>query len=243
MWRVAALCFLAVLSADARARADNQEDALHLLDEGVALFQANDLAAAREAFARARDLVPDKANPYRWLGLVDARLGHCQDAIDELETFLKRVPVTDTRAIEAITVRDRCRAELQPKVGTLIVDSTPSGVEVRIDDPDKPALGTTPFRAELPVGSHLVYLRGRELQPAVKSITVGRNETMRIDVTLQAAPVVAPVAPPVEKKRSKLWIVGVAVGAAAAAALAVGLGVGLAGGHSPDTVLMPVRAQ
>src|SRR6516165_11792935 len=94
---------VALLVAMGVAHADNAADALIELDRGVALFQNNDLPAAREAFVKARDLVPDKANPYRWLGLVDARLGRCKEAIDELEVFLKRVPLNDTRAIEAIT--------------------------------------------------------------------------------------------------------------------------------------------
>jgi hypothetical protein len=239
------------------ARADNAADALIELDRGIALFQNNDLTAAREAFVKARDLVPEKANPYRWLGLVDARLGRCKEAIDELEVFLKRAPLNDTRAIEAITVRDRCKDELQPKLGTLIVDSTPPGAEVRIDNPDAPAAGKTPFRAELGVGSHLVFLMGPGFQQTVKSVAIGRNETVRLDLTLQvqpasAAPATAPVAPavaaappPTTKKKSKLWAIigGVVVGVVAVAALGAGLGVGLSGGKSADTQLPPVSAR
>jgi hypothetical protein len=241
------------------ARADDVSTALGELDRGVALFQSGDLTAARAAFARARDLVPDKANPYRWLGLVDARLGRCAEAIQELDEFVRRVPTNDTRAVEAITIRDRCKEELQPKVGTLVIESTPPGAEVHLDEPEAPA-GVTPYRNDaVPVGSHVVYLHKPGYRALEKSVRVGRNETVRLDLALSAEPTPSPSpspspsvvltppstqppAPTVEKRKSKLWIIGVVAGAVAVAGLGVGLGIGLSG-HSNETVLPPLKSQ
>ena len=94
------------------ARADNVSEALTVLDRGVALYKAGDLPAARAEFVAAHNLVPDKPNPFRWLGLVDARLGRCKDAVDELTHFLQLISADDPRAVEAIAVRDACKSEL-----------------------------------------------------------------------------------------------------------------------------------
>ncbi len=229
-----------LLLLPALARADATSDALALLDRGVALMQAGDLAAARDHFDKARALVPDKANPYRWLGLVDARLNRCAEAVQELDTFLGKVPPSDARAIEAITVRDRCKEELSPKVGTLVIDSTPSGAEVRLDDAAQPS-GLTPFRDEhVAVGSHVVALHKDGFRPLTHVITVQRGATLELTLSLQPEPAATATAPapapapvvtarPVEhKRRSRAWIAGVVVGAVAVLAIGVGLGVGLA---------------
>src|SRR5262249_58361569 len=106
-----------------------------LLDEGIKQFNNGELQEARDAFSRARELVPDKANPYRWLGLVDARMGRCDEAIKELEIFLQKVPPNDQRVAEAVTLRDRCRENMQPRTGGLEVTTRPGGAEVRLEDP------------------------------------------------------------------------------------------------------------
>src|SRR5438045_1364790 len=94
------------------ARADSSRDSLKLLDKGIALFKAGDFAAARELFAQAHDRAPDKPDPYCWLGLADARLNRCADAMFELQTFVRRVPPDDARVAEAVAVRDQCKEEL-----------------------------------------------------------------------------------------------------------------------------------
>src|SRR5260370_31219791 len=68
----------------------NQAEAQRILTEGVQLMDSGHLAEAREKFARVRELLPDKANPYRLLGVVDFRLNRCQDAIQQLDTFLDK---------------------------------------------------------------------------------------------------------------------------------------------------------
>ena len=188
MREVGALFSLVVLLA-APAHADKQEDALRLLDEGVALFNAGELEAARTALIKARDLVPEKANPYRWLGLVDARLGRCADAVEELGVFLTRVAPEDPRAAEAVALRDRCRDELKPKLGTLVVDSTPTGAEVRLDVAGSPPVGVTPYRNDaLAAGNHVVFVGKPGFVGAAQGVAINRGETVQVQIVLQEAP-------------------------------------------------------
>src|SRR5262249_14838729 len=133
---------------------------------------------ARAAFERARSLLPDKPNAYRWLGLTDARLGRCQDAVANLDSFLGRVPSTDPRVAEVQMVRERCQEELHPKGGTLVIESTPSGAEVTIDDRGGPSLGRTPYRVTaLAMGTHKVRLRKPGYADLEKTVQLGQGET------------------------------------------------------------------
>ncbi len=220
-----------ILLLPTAALADKAQDALKLLDEGIKQFNAGDLPEARDSFSRARDLVPDKANPYRWLGLVDARMGRCGDAIKELEIFLQKVPPNDPRAAEAVTLRDRCREDLQPRVGGLSVETTPSGAEVRLDDSAAPPSGVTPYRNDaLPAGNHVVFVHKGGYQEAMKGVAITPRETTRVELKLVPLAGSAPVVeneplelPQRPKKKKPYWVAGVVVGVLAAAGIAVGL--------------------
>jgi hypothetical protein len=234
----------------ARARADRAGDALGLLDKGIAQFNAGQLHEARESFARARDLVPEKANPYRWLGLVDARMGRCADAVKELDTFLAKVPPSDGRVAEAVTLRDRCKDELVPRLGTLVVESVPPDAEVRLDDANAPAAGKTPYRNEaVPAGNHALFVRKSGYEAVTRGVALAQKETVRVELTLKPEAVVAGTAPPVapplakaDRPKKRYWIAGVVVGVVAAAALGVGLGVGLTQSSSADNTLPAIDA-
>jgi hypothetical protein len=224
--RVALLLLVA-----ATAHAEKSDDALKLLDEGINAFQAGKLPEAEHAFTKARDLVPDKPNPHRWLGLVLAREGKCSQAVWELESFIRRVPPSDPRSVEAVTLRDRCKAELKPRFGALVVESTPSVADVRLDDAAGPVVGSTPYRSEaVPAGNHLVFVQKPGFQQAAKGVAITDGAITRVQ--LQLAPEAAPVAAATtedapKKKAPRYWIYGVVGGAVLAVALGVGLGVGL----------------
>jgi hypothetical protein len=229
-----ALAFLFLLPATALA--DKAQDALKLLDEGIKQFNSGDLPEARESFSRARDLVPDKANPYRWLGLVDARMGHCGDAIKELEIFLQKVPPGDSRAAEAITLRDRCREDLQPRTGGLDVTSRPGGAEVRLEDPASAPVGVTPYHSDaLPAGNHVVFVKKGGYQEMTRGVAITPRESARVELTLVPLPGQTPVAdndmvedlPQRPRKKKPYWVAGLVVGILAAGGIAVGLGIGL----------------
>ena len=199
--------------------ADAAKQAQALLDDGVALFKAGDLERARVALSRASLLVPDKPNPYRWIGLVETRLGHCQAALVAFDAFLLRVQPGDQRTIEVVTLRDRCRAELEPKVGTLIVQTTPPGADVRLLAAGDPSLGHTPIEnTEMPAGSHILVVRKPGYVEISRGVSVAEKEVVRLDLVLQPVP---------QPRRRRYWIIGAVLGPLAAVGLGVGLGVGL----------------
>lgn len=95
------------------ARADNSAEALKFIDVGVSFYKAGDLEAAHSSFVRARDLAPDKPGPYRWLGLTQAKLGRCAEAVESLDKFISGIHPNDPRIPEATAARDTCKAVLQ----------------------------------------------------------------------------------------------------------------------------------
>jgi cytochrome c-type biogenesis protein CcmH/NrfG len=101
-----------IIALQLNAYADPKEDeALRRLDRGIAAFDAKDFATAEREFTAAHDLVPDKANPYRWLALAEIQLGDCQSAVEHIEGFLSRVPATDERVAEMTRWREFCRRQ------------------------------------------------------------------------------------------------------------------------------------
>jgi hypothetical protein len=91
------------------ALADPLESAAQaLVDEGLAKWEQGDLVAARALFAHARDVLPDKPNPYRLLALIDSKLGHCPAAVLEADRFLALTPADDHRRAELEAVRAQC---------------------------------------------------------------------------------------------------------------------------------------
>jgi len=99
----------------------NDAEALEHLDRGVAAYRAGRLAVAHDELESARKLVPERANPYRWLALTDAALGDCSTALFDIESFLSRVPAGDDRVKEMVQLRERCILDVrakQPAAGT-----------------------------------------------------------------------------------------------------------------------------
>jgi hypothetical protein len=107
MWRFAAVALL----IPAVARADRLEtEALGHLDRGVAAYRLADYPTARRELDAAIELVPDRANPYRWRALTELAQHDCTNALVDIESFLSRVPADDDRIGELATARDRCVA-------------------------------------------------------------------------------------------------------------------------------------
>jgi hypothetical protein len=103
---MALVCVLA-----STVHADPLESAAQaLVDSGLREWERGDLPAARALFAHARDVLPDKPNPYRLLALIDSKLGHCAAAVLEAERFLALTPPDDRRRGEIVAVRESCTA-------------------------------------------------------------------------------------------------------------------------------------
>lgn len=96
---------------------DTADTALVHLDRGVAAFNAKDFHHALTELQLAHDLMPDKANPYRWLALTEIQLGDCASAQGHIDGFLSRVPPSDPRVAEMVRWREFCRRERAPAAG------------------------------------------------------------------------------------------------------------------------------
>jgi len=97
------------------ASAPVETEALGHLDRGVAAYRAGDYALAEHELRTAQQLVPDRANPYRWLALTEAALGECPAALVDIESFLSRIAAGDPRVAEMVQLRQHCVLELHAK--------------------------------------------------------------------------------------------------------------------------------
>jgi tetratricopeptide (TPR) repeat protein len=94
---------------------DPEQAALGRLHRGIELYEGGDFRAARDEFAAAQALAPSRANPYRWLGMAEAKLGRCDAADGALDAFVRLVPEGDPRRAEALAARTACHdAERSP---------------------------------------------------------------------------------------------------------------------------------
>jgi len=107
---VAVTVLLVALAGHARADEGEDQALLHI-DRGVAAFHAREYTRAHREFEAAHQLVPDRANPYRWLALTEMQLGDCAQAVGNIAEFEKRVPAEDARLAELIRLRVLCERE------------------------------------------------------------------------------------------------------------------------------------
>ncbi len=187
-----------------RAGADDLRTAQQHLDAGVALYGAGNFADARVELAAAQVLAPDKPNPYRWLALVDVRLGDCASALVHIESFAARVAADDARLGELVRLRDQCRS-----IGHIRVVSSPTGATVRVDQRATPMM--TPADLALSVGSHVIVVG----KPGFESVTqTVEAHAAGVDEAMFTLPVAAVAEP---HHRWWLWTtIGVGVVAIAA---------------------------
>jgi hypothetical protein len=149
---VASIVAAALLAAMPAAAEPAEDAALAHLDRGVAAYRSRDFARAHDELLEASRLAPDRPNPYRWLALAEVELDDCQSALINIEAFLSRVPIGDTRIPELVALRDRCL-----RTGKVTIESTPGGAAIRVDD--GPVIAHTPARRlVMPVGEHTVTL-------------------------------------------------------------------------------------
>lgn len=118
------------LLVPAVAHADRLDsEALGHLDRGVAAYRLADYPTARRELDAAVELVPDRANPYRWRALTELAQHDCATAVVDIESFLSRVPAGDERIAELATARDRCVASTRVAVASPAPAPRPPHVE------------------------------------------------------------------------------------------------------------------
>jgi tetratricopeptide (TPR) repeat protein len=101
------IVFALILMA-APAWAAPEDDALAHLDRGISAYRLGDYPTARRELDAAIELVPDRANPYRWRALIELAQHDCPNAVVDVESFLSRAPAGDDRVAELTAQRDRC---------------------------------------------------------------------------------------------------------------------------------------
>ncbi|MDB4956676.1 MAG: hypothetical protein JWO36_4245 [Myxococcales bacterium] len=196
-----------VLMASSAQAGGIEDNALEHLDRGVAAYHAGDYPLAHRETELARDLVPDKPNPYRWLALIEDQQADCKRALVNVESFLSRVPKDDPRVAEIIAVRDKCANS-----GALRIGTTPSGAAIRIDGS---LVGTSPYRGlAMRSGPHLIAAEKAGFEAAAQSIIIKAAEETAIDFRLTAH----------RKSITREWWFWTAVGAVAITAAGVTYG-------------------
>jgi len=131
MLRFALLALLVPASADAD-RVDSE--ALGHLDRGVAAYKLADYTTARRELDAAVELVPDRANPYRWRALTELAQHDCATAVVDIESFLSRVPAGDERVAELTAARDRCVAGVRVAPQPVAVAAPPPPHEAKLHE-------------------------------------------------------------------------------------------------------------
>lgn len=179
--RAIVLAIAVACAATVPARADDVEArALQHLERGVAAYRKGEFKVAHHELQAAHELVPDRANPYRWLALTEIQLGDCASALPNIDAFLSRVPPDDGRVAEMTRWRELCS-----RTGTLRVTSTPSGVNLRLDGA---IVGTSPFRSlSLRSGRHELVAEHPGHRTARRTIEVAAGSELAVHLTLPRA--------------------------------------------------------
>jgi hypothetical protein len=220
--RVVVASILVLQLVGQTAHADVAKDAAQLhLDRGITAFRAGDFTLAHRELTAARDLVPHKPNPHRWLALTEVQLGDCAKALASIDAFTTRVPTDDPRLAELVRLRELCA-----RTGVLAVTSTPPQAALRIDGA---VVGTTPYRGlSMRAGSHVIVAEKPGFVAASRSIIVpaGGELAVRLDLAPSTAPIT---------RRWWFW-------AATAGALAIaGTVIYFATSDDPPTLLPPIQ--
>lgn len=206
--------------AGAPERAPTEVAAQRHLDRGIAAFQRGEYSVALRELGAARDLVPHKPNPYRWLALAEIQLGDCVHAVANIDAFVSRAPPGDARLSELGRLRELCQ-----RTGILQVTATPEAT-LRIDGA---IVGKTPFRAlSMRAGAHRVAAERPGFVTASRSVvvTAGRELTVHLELS-----------PPSQPMTRRWWFWTIAAGSA----LAAGTIVFLVAGGDDDARLPPIH--
>lgn len=180
---ICALGSVGAAHADDAASAQRAAAQVHL-DRGIAAFRAGDFTRALRELDAAVDLVPDKPNPYRWRALAHVQLGHCAEAIANIDAFVARVPAGDERLAELERLRVLCA-----RTGTLAVTSSPPGVALSLDGA---RVGATPFRTgSIRAGDHVLAAEHPGFRALSRAIVVPAGG--QLDVTLDLEPARRPL--------------------------------------------------
>ncbi len=203
-WLVASILVATVGARPVGADA-TEATALFHLQRGVAAFERGDYLTARDELTIANRLVPERANPYRWLALTAVQLGDCQAARGHADAFLRRAAADDPRAPELIRLRELCL-----RTGALTVTSTPDHAELRLDGV---VVGATPYVSRsLAAGAHTLRADHPGRASATRTVLVPSGGALTVALRLPAPP---------RPLYRRWWVWAAVAGTAAAATTAI----------------------
>jgi len=203
-WLVASILVATVGAAPVAADATDATALFHLR-RGVAAFERGDYLTARDELTIASKLVPERANPYRWLALTAVQLGDCQAARVHAEGFLGRAAPDDPRAPELTRLRELCE-----RTGALTVTSTPDHAELRLDGV---VVGTTPYVTRaLSAGAHTLRADHPGRASATRTVLVPSGGELTVALRLPA---------PARPLYRRWWVWAAVAGTAAIATTAI----------------------
>lgn len=217
------------------APAPKPGEAKGLFTEGEKKFAAGDFAGALADFEASNTAKPAPATQ-RLIALSLDKLERYPDAVAAYEKFIADNPPKMEGEVEEASKRV---AEIKAMPGKVLVETTPPGASVVIDDAETPYETVTPVEIELAPGKHTLLIGAEGYENTTQEIEVGYASKQQVTAELvqippppppvvaEEPPPPAPAAPePPPEPRSK--VPAFVTGAVAIAAAGVGTGFGIA---------------
>jgi tetratricopeptide (TPR) repeat protein len=178
--RLAALTGVLAVAGLARAEPD-KSTAQRLKDLGAQAMSRSDFTLALEYFNSAYRAYPSAKLLYN-IGLALDGAGRLPEAIDTYRRFFGEAGA-DTPA-EARQYAQKRAAELERRVGTLLVGRQPADAEVSLDEESAPLVAEQPVRV-MP-GAHTLHATRAGHEPLNLSVEVRAGEEKRVELVLRA---------------------------------------------------------
>jgi hypothetical protein len=180
------LALFFAVPCEARAQAPSppeqrvRDEARQRFDRGLTLYNAGDDVGALAEFQLAHKLTGHPVVLYN-LALVQARLGHSAEALDNLER-LRALP-KEALGVEASARAGALYEEQLARVGFLEIKSTTRGALIQLDNVDVARTPSPPLR--ITAGTHFVSVSAAGHEPRHLKVTVaGRaREVLEIELT------------------------------------------------------------
>jgi hypothetical protein len=147
-----------------------------LFAEGQKALDAGDVQAAKDAFGRAYDTLPNAAVLLK-IAECKHRLSDEHGAVEALERYLSERPDAPDRAAV-----DGQIADLKKTPGIVAVESTPRGASILVDGTDTSLV--TPSEVRVPPGEHVVSARLPRYVTAQQKVLVDYASHAELTLTL-----------------------------------------------------------
>lgn len=249
------ICFLALwtiaVMPHAACAEEARAEARELFLRGVALFESEDYESAAVAFHESFAANPEPIALYNY-AMCQRELFRFLESIEALEQYLALGPdrIGAAEAREA----QRLIAEMSAQLGTLQIVVEPRTATVSVDGVEVDSNHFSSLR--LRAGPHQVEANADGHSPGSEQVMVIAQRVTEVHLALEPVEQTAPVeleltdtepgsielsdvpadtepAPPLTRRRWRMWV-GIIAGVVAAAGLGLGLGLGLQDDDLPE---------